>query len=96
MIPYSSSMAVDWAKGIVSVINCLSMALFLDSQIVNVMLGISNTRDCTIVSVKSSIPTDFPMRFGEESIGLPLRSRTNNSLRAPSLATWKHMLQKKR
>ena len=88
-MPYSSSIAVDCARGMVSVINCLSIALFLDSQIVNVILGISNTKDCTIVSVKSSIPTEFPTRLGEESIGLPLLSITNNSLRAPSFATYR-------
>ena len=83
-------MAVDCARGIVSVINCLSRALFLLSHTVNVMLGRSNTKDWTIVSVKSNIPTELPIRFGEESIGRPLLSVISNSLLAPSLASYKY------
>ena len=87
VIPYSSSIAVDCASGMASTINCLSIALFLLSQTVNVMFGMSSTSDCTIVSVKSSIPTEFDTSVGEESIGFPLRSSISSSLLAPSFAS---------
>lgn len=68
-------------------INCLSIALFRLSQTVKVMLGISRTKDCTTVSVRSSMPTELDIKEGEESKGLPELSRMSSSLLAPSFAS---------
>ena len=80
-------MAVDCASGMASAMNCLSMALFLLSHTVKVMLGMSSTSDWTIVSVKSSMPTELETSVGEESMGFPLLSRMRSSLLAPSFAS---------